>query len=64
MIKNGYSLKKLLIYERESTSGGGVEREGERIPSRPHHGNLEPDAGHEPMNRKTMTRAKVEHLTD
>ena len=37
------------------TSGGGAEREGERIPSRLHTVSAEPEAGLELMNHEIMT---------
>ena len=41
--------------ERESTSRGGAEREGERITSRLHAVSTDPDVGFKLTNCETMT---------
>ena len=54
-----YIFKKLmLIFERESMSGGGAEREGDtesEAGSRLRAVSPEPDAGLEPTSREIMT---------
>ena len=50
--------------ERESTSGGGTERGGQRIQSELCADSNEPDVGLKLMNCETMTQAKVRHSTD
>ena len=57
----------LFLRERQSTSGGGAEREGDtgfEAGSRLRAVNTEPDAGLEPTNREIMTRAEVGRSTD
>ena len=53
--------------ERQSTSGGGAERKGDReseAGSRLWAVSTEPDAGLELMDREIMTWAEVGRLTD
>ena len=53
--------------ERQSTSRGGAEREGDtesEAGSRLWAVCTEPDAGHKPTNHEIMTSAEVGHLTD
>ena len=44
-----------LFILRERASGGGIEREGDRVPGRPCALSTEPDAGLEPTNCEIMT---------
>ena len=43
---------KFVYFERESTSGGGAERERERIPGRLHVISTETNVGLDPMNNE------------
>ena len=59
----------MFIFERQSMSGGGAEREREgdtesKAGSRLRAVSTEPDAGLDPMNSEIMTQAKVGRLTD
>ena len=45
------------MFDRESASGGGEEREGD-TESEAGADSSEPDAGLEPVNHEIMTRAK------
>ena len=52
---------------RQSTSGGGTEKEGDtesEAGSRLRAVSTEPDVGLELTNREIMTRAEVRHSTD
>ena len=56
----------LKVEERAQTHewGRGRERGRQRIPSRLHTINAEPDAGLELVNREIVTRAEVARLAD
>ena len=57
----------MFIFERQSQSGGGAEREGDtesEAGSRLWAVSMEPDAGLEPTDREIMTWAEVERSTD
>ena len=62
-----YIIFNLFIFERQSTSGGGAEREWDtesEADSRIWAVTREPDVGLELTNREIMTWAEVRHLTD
>ena len=52
-----------LFILRESTSGGGAEKDRERIPSKLHFVSTEPDAGLKPTNREITTWAEIKSWT-
>ena len=57
----------MFIFERQSSSGGGAEREGDtesEAGSRLWAGSTEPDVGLELTNREIMTWPEVRSLTD
>ena len=54
-IKNVKTFFNIYFWERESTSGEGVEREGDRIQSRLHVVSAKPHMGLEPRNREINT---------
>ena len=54
----------VFIFERESTSGTGAEREGDRARSGLCADSSEPDEGLELVNREIMTGAEVGRSTD
>ena len=59
--------KFIYFWEKESTSGGGAEKEGEREdPKQALHCQTEPDEGLEPMNCEITTweEIKVARFTD
>ena len=58
------SLNVYLFLERESTSGAGTERGGQRIRSRLCADSSKPDAGLELMNCEIMTWAEIEGSTN
>ena len=54
----------MFIFEKESETGKGVEREGQRMQSGLFADSTEPGAGLELTNREIMTWAEVGRLTD
>ena len=54
----------MCIFERESVSRGGAEREGDTAGSRLWAVSTEPNVGLKPMNREIMTWVEVRRLTN
>ena len=57
----------MFIFEKQSVSGGGTEREGDtesEAGSRLRAVSTEPNVGFDPMNSDIMTQAEVGRLTD